>query len=374
VKTCSLVLGLSLLAGASAVAAPTPAREIVIAQVAAFTGPLGPSGKGIRAGIKLYFDHVNATGGINRAQIRFISKDDGYRPADTVRLTRETIILDHPVAFIGGVGTANVEALTHEHVLTDANISVIGVASGASSMLSQPNVFITKATHHDEMDKLFSILVTTGVDRVGMVYQDDNFGIDVLAGAEKASAKTGVKLVAKAPYPRNTTDVKAALEIILKADPQLVYLAGTTTVSIEFIKQYRKRGGAAQIYGLSINDGSAIAQALGPDLAHGFAWGTVVPPATANNFAIVREYQALASKSHDPDLSGRSVEGFISAKTLVYALHHAKSLTPAAVTQAIAAISQLDLGNYVIDFNDKGHTGSRWVDFAILDSRGQIIR
>jgi hypothetical protein len=44
------------------------------------------------------------------------------------------------------------------------------------------------------------------------------------------------------------------------------------------------------------------------------------------------------------------------------------------VLQSIAATSQLDLGNYMIDFNDKGHTGSRFVDFAILDYRGRVMR
>lgn len=373
-KYCTWVLGLSLLYGAAAVAGPTPAREIVIAQVAAFSGPLAPTGKGMRAGIKLYFDHVNATGGINGAKIRLVTKDDGYRPADTVRLLHETLASDHPVAFIGGIGTQNYEAATQEHVLTEANIAVVGVASGATSMLSQPNVFVIKATHHDEMDKLFSILSATGVDRVGILYQDDNFGADVLAGAEKAAAATGVKIAVKATYPRNTTDVKNAVETMLKVNPPLVYLGGTTTVTIEFIKEYRRRGGEARIYGLSINDGEQIASKIGLDLARGFAWGTVVPPSTAQNFAVVREYRTLADKSQDPELSGRSIEGFIAAKVLVYAMRHAKSVTPGAVLKTVAAINQLDLGNYVIDFNDKGHTGSRWVDFAMIDGRGQVIR
>jgi ABC-type branched-subunit amino acid transport system substrate-binding protein len=355
-------------------AAPAAARDIVVAMVAPFTGPQGPTGKGLRAGIQLYFDHVNAGGGIGGNKIKFVSKDDGYRPDDTVRLFKETIAAEHPVAFIATVGTANIEALTKAHVLTDANVSLIGAASGASSMMSQPNVFVTKATHHDEVDKLFSILTSTGVNRVGIVYQDDPFGVDILTGAEKAAAKTGIQIVVKATYPRNTTDMKAAVGQVLKADPPLVYLGAITTATIEFIKDYRARGGQGQIYGVSVNDGPAIVAKLGPDLARGFAYGTVVPPPSAKNFSVVREYSELAGRSKDPDLGGRSLEGFIAAKALVSALRKAKNPTPAAVTQAIAATTQLDLGNYVIDFNDKGHTGSRWVDFAILDSRGRIIR
>src|SRR6185503_8752988 len=139
-------------------------------------------------------------------------------------------------------------------VLIDANVPMIGAVSGASSMMTQPNVFVTKATHHDEVDTLFTLLTTTGVSSVGIVYQDDPFGMDVVVGAEKAAAKTGVKIVVKASYPRNTTDVKAAVEQVIKADPPLIYLVTITTATIEFIKQYRARGGSAQLYGLSVND------------------------------------------------------------------------------------------------------------------------
>jgi ABC-type branched-subunit amino acid transport system substrate-binding protein len=375
VGLCTFVLSMSALWTAS-VSPPVraQAREIVIAQVAPFTGPQGPTGKGLRAGIELYFDYVNETGGINGARIKFISKDDAYKPDETVRLFRETIAAERPVAFIATVGTANIEALTKEHVLTDANVALIGAASGASSMVTQPNVFVTKATHHDEVDTLFTLLTTTGVNRVGIVYQDDPFGMDVVVGAEKAAARTGVKIVVKASYPRNTTDVKAAVEQVLKADPPLIYLVTITTATIEFIKEYRSRGGAAQLYGLSVNDGAAIVAKVGPELALGFAYGTVVPPSTARNFAVVREYLDLASRSKNPDLGGRSLEGYISAKVLVHALRKVKSPAPAAVVKSISSTSALDLGNYMIDFNDKGHTGSRFVDFAILDSRGRPIR
>ena len=354
--------------------AQAQAREIVVAQVAPFTGPQGPSGKGIRAGVQLYFDHINATGGINGARIRFITKDDGYKPEETIRLFKETIATERRVAFIATVGTANVEALTKERVLVDANIPLIGAVSGASSMVTSPNVFVTKATHHDEVDKLFTILTTTGVNTVGIVYQDDPFGMDVVVGAEKAAARTGVKIVVKASYPRNTTNVKAAVDQVLEADAPLIYLVAITTATIEFIKEYRKRGGAAQIYGLSVNDGSAIVAKIGPELARGFAYGTVVPPTNARSFAIVREYLDLASRSKVQDLGGRSMEGFISAKVLVHALRKAKTPTPAALIQALSTTSQLNLGNYMIDFNDKGHTGSRYVDFAILDSKGRAIQ
>jgi branched-chain amino acid transport system substrate-binding protein len=356
-------------------AAPAAPRDILVVQVGPFTGPQGPSGKGIRAGIKLYFDSVNASGGVKGAKIRFETKDDGYRPADTVKLMKETLASERPAAFIAAVGTANIELLMKENVLTSANVPVVGAVSGASSMIGMPNIFVTKATHHDEVDKLFGIITAVGINRVAVVYQNDPFGIDVLTGAEKAAVKTGVKILAKAPYPRNTTDVSAAVGTVLEFDPPLIYLGAITTAAIEFIKQYRQKGGRAQIYGLSVIDGSVLIDKLGADLSAGFAYGTVVPPATAKEFAVVREYLQLASRAKDPEMSGRSMEGFIAAKVLVDALRRADNPTSStSVIKALAATKELDLGDYIVDFTRPGRTGSLYVDFAILNTKGQIVR
>jgi len=280
-----LMLGAAVLL-AGLVSASAWGRDIVIAQVAPFSGPQAPSGKAIRAGIQLYFDSINAAGGINGAKIRLVTKDDGYRPADTVRLVKETIAAEKPVAFIATVGTANLEALKKDGALVTAGVAMVGGVSGASSMIGAPNIFVTKATHHDEVDRLFRIVTMVGLNRVALVYQNDTFGKDVVTGAEIAAAKTGVKILASAPYERNTTNVGPAVEVVLKSDAPLIYLIAVTTAAIEFIKQYRGRGGKAQIYGLSVIDSSAVAAKLGPELARGYAFGTVIPPRSAQTFAI----------------------------------------------------------------------------------------
>ena len=66
------LVALAILAGLPS--ATASARDIVIAQVAPFSGPQAPSGKAIRAGIQLYFDSANAAGGINSAKLRLMTK------------------------------------------------------------------------------------------------------------------------------------------------------------------------------------------------------------------------------------------------------------------------------------------------------------
>src|SRR5690349_2677204 len=92
-------------------AVPAWSKEIVVSQVAAFTGAQALSGKAIRAGIKLYLDHVNNEGGVAGERIRLVSYDDGYKADETVRLVKESLAKDAPIAFIGVLGTANNEAL-----------------------------------------------------------------------------------------------------------------------------------------------------------------------------------------------------------------------------------------------------------------------
>ncbi|MEN9544239.1 MAG: hypothetical protein RLZZ598_1072, partial [Pseudomonadota bacterium] len=73
--------------GGSAAAAATP--EIVIGQVAPLTGVLATTGKQMVVGGQVYFDWVNAQGGVHGAKIRTVVVDDGYKVDETLRLTQE---------------------------------------------------------------------------------------------------------------------------------------------------------------------------------------------------------------------------------------------------------------------------------------------
>ena len=347
-------------------------KEIVVVQVAAFTGAQALSGKAIRAGIKLYVDKINRDGGIGGDRIRLVSYDDGYKASETVRLVKESLAKDAPIAFIGILGTANNEALIKDGILARANVPLVGAISGATTMIGAPNIFVTKASYHDEVKRLFDILSLIGNTRVAVVYQDDGFGKDILSGAELAAPQLGIKLVAKAPYERNTTKVGPAVEQVLKADPQVVYLGGVTSAAVEFIKQYRQRGGTAQIYGVSVIDVAGLQRSLTNEQLEGYGLGVLWPLTTTRSIAMIREYQKLATAAKDPDLAERSMEGYIAAKVLVYGLQHTRS-SPVALAKVFRSMNGVDLGDFFIDFTQKDRTGSQFVDFAIVDKTGKIL-
>jgi ABC-type branched-subunit amino acid transport system substrate-binding protein len=364
---CTLALWLPVTAFAQG-------REVVIGQVAPFSGAQSVTGKAIHAGIKLYFDKVNATGGVNGARLRLETRDDAQKADQTVAMTRALIGEMSPVALIGTVGTSNIKAVIDDGVLARSGVPLVGAVSGASSVIAGRNVFVTKASYHQEVERLFKNLAGLGITRVGLVFQDDALGQDVIVGAEAAAARHGVTLVSRAGYPRNTLEVGAAVETMLKSDIQVVFVGGTTAASIEFVRQYREQGGIATLYGLSIIDIKQMLTKLGADAARGFAFSVVLPLADQQSVPVNQEYLALRDKSTDPDLSARSIEGFIAAKTLVHALRQINGpITPAAVASSLKAMRAVDLGGYTVDFAQTGRSGSSYVDFAMLGGGGRIV-
>ena len=63
--------------------------DIVIGQVAPFSGTQAVSGQAIHAGAKLYIDSVNAAGGVRGQKLKLVTRDDAQKPEDTVRLVKE---------------------------------------------------------------------------------------------------------------------------------------------------------------------------------------------------------------------------------------------------------------------------------------------
>ncbi len=351
-------------------------REIIIGQVAPFSGPQAVTGKAIHAGARLYLDQVNAEGGINGARLRLVTRDDAQKPTETLRLAQELLQQESPVALLGTVGTSNIQALIDDGLLSRANLALVGPTSGASGVIKGKNVFVVRASYHEEVNRLFQSLTSLQMNRVGLVYQDDGLGQDVSAGADAAASRHQIQIVARSGYERNTVKVEGAVKAMLAARPQAIFLGATTAAAIEFVRQYRQQGGDATLYGMSIIDTQQLLGKLGPDLARGFAFSAVLPLEGQTSFGIAREYQRLKAQHPDPDLSARSIEGYIAAKALVQALRTAQAggnPGPAGVLRALQGTRKQDLGGYLLDFSQPGRSGSSYVDFAMFGSAGKII-
>jgi ABC-type branched-subunit amino acid transport system substrate-binding protein len=372
-RRCAAALSFAVLTTAAC------AATIVIGQVAPYSGPLAPTGSHVGAGAQLYFERINATGGIHGAKIRLVTKDDGYKVAETVKLTRELLKQANPIALVGLVGTGNVGALVKDGVLADADIPVVGIRSGALSLVSPvvPQLFHTRASYSAEVEKIAQQLATTGVKRVAVLYQDDPFGLDGLAGAEKSISRHSLQLVVKAAYEKNTTKVDAAVKAITAAQPQAVIMVSNTAASAEFVKQSRAAGNDAQLLALSVTDGPQLVQRIGKEAAHGLGLVQVVPDPASRALAITRElqddYKKFAPKGID--LNHTLLEGYLAGKVLAEGLRRAgPNPTRKRLREALEAMRDYDAGGLLIRFSPSSHSGSEFLDITILNREGRILR
>ena len=99
-----------LFAIVTAAAAPVLAQDIVLGQSVALSGPAAELGREMQLGAQLYFDSINASGGIRGRKIVLKTLDDGYEPARAEANTRRFIDEGDVLALFGYVGTPTAAA------------------------------------------------------------------------------------------------------------------------------------------------------------------------------------------------------------------------------------------------------------------------
>ncbi len=355
------------------------AAEFVVAQVAPFSGPLAPTGEHMRAGAQLYFDRVNAAGGVHGRQVRMLVRDDGYRIEDTVRLTREVVDEADPVALFGIVGTGNIAALVREGVLDAAGIAAVGLRTGATSLIepAHPYLFIGRASYATEVERMIEQMTTMGMRRIGVFYQDDAFGRDGLVAAEAALREAGLEMAVQGAYERNTTNVEEAAALIAEVNPQGVVMVSNTAASSAFVLAYRERGGDGMLMALSTTDGPQVVERIGREAAHGLAIAQIVPHPQSRAVPIVREFQE-AYVRHAPEgveMNHTLLQGYIGGKIIVEGLRRAgPDASRRSFRDALEGIRNHDIGGIRVDFSPTRHTGVDYVDITIIGRDGNVLR
>jgi ABC-type branched-subunit amino acid transport system substrate-binding protein len=346
------------------------ANQILIGQSASLTGTAAESGQQTRDGALAYFELVNRKGGVNGRKIKLLTLDDGGQTKRGEENTRKLIAEDKVFLLFGYTGRNTSEAALP--IITAANIAFFGAATGGETIHGgfNKNVFNVRASYKLETQALVNYLVVTGQKKIGMIYHKDDLTKSNLKMTEDATAQHGFALVGNASVDRNSSDVKEALGVMSKLNPDAVICNAAVKPLSEFVRQMRKSGAASQFLSVSFV-GSAIVKELGPE-AVGVIMAQVVPLPTKKRFPIVGEYQnALAAVGAKPEYSFSSLEGFISAKVLVEGLKRSgKDLTRGGFIKAVEGIRDLDLGDYFVSYSPTNHNGSKYVDITVINKDG----
>jgi len=303
--------------------------QIRIGQTAGFSGPVADGVKETTDGAKLYFDAVNAKGGVNGEKIELVSLDDKFDPKLAAENARTLANDKAVISLFLNRGTPHTQAILP--VLADAKLPLVGPSTGAMALHKpvHPWLFNVRATYQREAERAVQHLSLIGMDRIGVVHVDDSFGTDLL---------------------------------------------GSGVAVADGVAAIRKAGSRAQIITNSNNASAGFVKSLG---AH--ASGTIVtqvfPYERSLSVGMVKEAADLARAKGLEGVSPAMLEGFAAAKVLVAGLQRAgANPTRAKLRDALEGLSKLDIGGLEVGFGPADHTGLDFVDLSIIDSGGKFRR
>lgn len=355
-----------------------PVADLTVVQVAPLTGVLASTGQQMVLGGKIYFDWVNAHGGIHGAKIKHTVIDDGYKVDETVRLTREALVNPEVIALFGFAGTANISQLLADGILDVGGAPLVAPYTGGESLRSpfNPYIFHVRAGYVDETEHMVQQVATLGMTRIAVMYQNDAFGKAGLAGVEAAAAKRNMTIAVAASYERNTDQVQDAVQKIKTADPQAIIMISVNRSTAAFAKQYRAAGGSGQLYNISVVDPAELIKLAGLKAVHGLGISQVVPYPFGANKPVVREYQTLMQTyGGGQAFSYTSFEEFLGAKVLVEGLLRAgASPTRAKLVRALEGMDNFDLGGTRVHYSPTNRIGSRFVEVTVIGGAGKLLR
>lgn len=198
--------------------------EIVIGSWGPMTGPAALWGNVVK-GIDSYFKLINDEGGIHGRKIKFIYKDDAYDPSKTVPAVRELVQRDEVFAVVGGIGTATNMAV--KDFLSENGIPWITPMSGAAAFTHPPsdNIYSVFPLYYDEGTAMTRYaLEELGATKIGIIYQNDDFGKSGLVASRHVLQQGGNDFVASLPAEVMDTDLSSHIARLKSAGAEVVLL------------------------------------------------------------------------------------------------------------------------------------------------------
>ena len=346
--------------------------QILIGQTAGFTGAAASGVKEATDGAKLYFDAVNARGGVNGQKIELVSLDDKFEPKLTLENAKKLIDQGVVCLFLNR-GTPHTQGLMP--LLAEAKVPLVGPSTGAMILHDpvHPWIFNVRATYQREAERTVAHMSLVSIQRMAVVQVDDSFGADAAIGLLRGLKNAKLEPVAYEKYDRTKPDFGPLIPKIVKGDPQAVVFIGSGTAIVDGMKALRAAGSRAQMVTLSNNASAGFVKGLG-EYARGTIVSQVFPSERSVGMPIVKEASDLA-KAKGLELTPAALEGFTAAKVLVEGLRRAgRDPTRAGLKKALESFNRVNLGGLELSYSAASHTGLDYADLSIIGQDGKFRR
>lgn len=348
-------------------------NKLILGQSAAFTGPAAQLGIQFHSGAKLWFDQLNAQGGVAGKSVEIRTMDDGYEPDRCAENTRK-LIDDEVFALFGYIGTPT--SLAALPLVKKAQIPFVAPFTGAMGLRDPmvKNVFHLRASYNDETALIVKQLTNLGLKKIAVFYQNDSYGKAGLDGAVLALSKLDLKPVAQATVERNSVDVANAVKTLMASAPDAIIQVSAYKSCAAFIRAARQAGFGGTFFNVSFVGTQALADELGKDGA-GVVVSQVVPSPYNAARPITREFVAAIKKGGNtvqPNFS--SMEGYLAARLLTEGLQRdaSRTVNREGLVRGLEALGNQSLGGFAVHLSASNHVASSFVELSMLTGDGRV--
>ncbi|WP_407654512.1 ABC transporter substrate-binding protein [Bradyrhizobium prioriisuperbiae] len=218
--------------------------EIKIGNIMPYSGPAS-SYATIGKTEAAYFRMINEQGGINGRKINFISYDDGYSPPKTVEQARKLVESDEVLFIMNPLGTPGNTAI--QKYMNQKKVPQLFVSTGAAKWADPQNFPWTmgwQPSYQGEA-RVYAkyILKEFPGKKIGILFQNDDFGKDYLVGLKEGLGdKAGSLIISEVPYEVTSPTVDSQIVQIKSANPDVFINIATPKFAAQAIKKVGELG------------------------------------------------------------------------------------------------------------------------------------
>jgi branched-chain amino acid transport system substrate-binding protein len=285
--------------------------EIVVGSIQDLSGPLAGFGKQVRFGMLLAADELNEQGGVGGRKIKLLVEDSGYDPKKAVLAAQKLVNQDKIFIMVGHIGTAqNLAAMPVQFEKNVINFFPITAAREMYEPFHKLK-YSFAATYYDQMrTALPKLAKDKGAKKICTIYQDDEFGLEVVRGGEAALKTMGMEYAEKTSYKRGATDFSSQVARMKAAGCDFVVLGTIIRETIGTIAEARKTGFSPTFLGSSAAYTDLIHKLGGKPMDGLYATMTVANPYTDDQSKAVSFWAQKYKTKFNEDPTVFSVYGY----------------------------------------------------------------
>ena len=306
----------------------------------------------VALGAEYYFKYVNDRGGVFGRKISYKYLDDGYDPGRAVQNTIRLVQQEQVFAMFNTLGTANNLAI--RKYLNDNGVPQLFVAAGATTFGRDYRKYpwtIGYIPTYSEEGKIYGkyVLAKIKKPRIAVLYQDDDYGRDLLGGLQKGLGKKAKAIVSKVGYDPTSSDVQGEVARLKASNANVFMIFAFGKFSLQAFNSVARLSWHPQIFVNDVSSASTLMAIVPQKAANGsisIVFGKDPAAPLWKRDKGIRLFQSILKK-YGSGVSSRDlkdgyyVAGMGAAYTMVDTLRKAgKNLTRRGVMRAATHLNE----------------------------------